>query len=425
MFSLDLIMAWRNIWRHPRRTLLTTLAIALACVLLIFMLSFQFGSYETMINASIKIHTGHLQIQAEGYQEKKEMRRVIEDPQAVQRALAAIPQVRAQAPRARAFALVSSSVRSYGVMVEGIEPRAEARVSTLSQIIKEGSYLTGAPVTDGDGLPRALLGYLLARNLRVGVGDELTLLGQGRDGSVAATAVVIGGIYRSGMDDFDRGSIQISLEAFQEIFAMGAAVHEIVVAGGRLGDAGPIAAALGPSLAAIADQNPAGDHHALVCLSWDELLPGLKQAIGMDLVSGLISYLILIIVVAFSILNTFLMAIFERTHEFGVMMAIGTRPARLTRLVLTESAGMTLVGIGVGMVLGCLLTGYFATRGIHLGGASELFRQYGIPDTLYPRLSPITILAGPVTVFLITFVAALYPALKIRGLRPVEALRQN
>jgi ABC-type antimicrobial peptide transport system permease subunit len=119
------------------------------------------------------------------------------------------------------------------------------------------------------------------------------------------------------------------------------------------------------------------------------------------------------------------MAIFERTHEFGVMMAIGSRPARLTRLVLTESAGMTLVGIGAGTVLGCILTGYFATRGIHLGGASELFSQYGIPDTLYPRLTPITILAGPFTVFVITIVAALYPALKIRGLKPVEALRQE
>jgi ABC-type lipoprotein release transport system permease subunit len=92
---------------------------------------------------------------------------------------------------------------------------------------------------------------------------------------------------------------------------------------------------------------------------------------------------------------------------------------------LTESAGMTLVGIGVGMVLGCLLTGYFATRGIRLGGASELFSQYGIPDTLYPRLSPISIAAGPLTVFVITLAAALYPALKIRGLTPVEALRQS
>jgi putative ABC transport system permease protein len=455
MLPMDLKMAWRNIWRHPRRTLLTALAIAFACVLLIFMLSFQFGSYEAMINASINIHTGHVQIQAEGYQEKKEIRRVIENPQAVQQVLATLPEVKAQAPRARAFALVSSKERSYGIMVEGIDPGAEARVSTLSRIIQKGAYLTDTPAAEasvGDAsardasageapaggglekgepepgapetgepepgdLPKALMGYLLARNLKVGLGDELTILGQGRDGSVAATVVQVGGIYRSGMDEYDRGAIQIDLNLFQEVFAMGEAVHEIVVTCHRLAAVGLVQARLKPLLAEI--PNP----YALVSLSWDAILPGLKQAIGMDLVSGLIFYLILILVVAFSILNTFLMAVLERAHEFGVMMAIGTRPARLTRLVLTESAGITLVGIGAGVVLGCLLTGYFAGHGIHLGANSELFSQYGIPDTLYPRLSAITVTAGPVTVFLITLAAALYPALRIRKLRPVEALR--
>ena len=417
MQSLDVTMAWRNIWRHPRRTLLTTLAIAFACVLLIFMLSFQFGSYEAMINASVNIHTGHLQVQAEGYQEKQEIRRVIEDPEAVQRALADLPEVTAAASRARAFALVSSQERAYGIMVEGIDPGAEAKVSSLSRIVQEGRYLPEAPA--GEGLPCAILGHLLARNLRVGVGDELTVLGQGRDGSVAATAVVVCGIYRSGMDAYDRGAVQIPLTVFQEVFTMGTAVHEIVVTGRRLAEVAAITEALAPRLAEISNPQP------LISLSWDTLLPGLKQAIGMDLVSGAISYLILILVVAFSILNTFLMAIFERTHEFGVLMAIGSRPARLIRIVLFESAGMTLVGIGIGILVGCLLTAYFAAHGIHLGGASELFSQYGIPNTLYPRLSFLTVTAGPLTVFGITLAAALYPALKIRGLKPVDALRHE
>ncbi|MDJ0783645.1 MAG: ABC transporter permease [Desulfosarcinaceae bacterium] len=415
MLSIPVKMAWRNIWRHPRRTLLTTLAIAFACVLLIFMLSFQFGSYEAMINASIKIHTGHLQVQAAGYQEQQEIRRVIEDPRAVHQALAAIPEVDAHAARARAFALVASQERAYGIMVEGIDPAAEAQVSTLPRIIRAGAYL--APAPDSEDLSGALVGYLLARNLRVDVGDELTILGQGRDGSVAATVVRVRGIYRSGMDDYDRGAVQIHLQTFQEVFSMDAAVHEIVVTTGRLTEVGPIQRALAPTLTDLANTHP------LVSLSWDALLPGLKQAIAMDLVSGAISYVILILVVAFSILNTFLMAIFERTHEFGVMLAIGARPARLTRLVLMESAGITLVGIGAGVLFGCLITGYFATHGIELGGASDLFRQYGIPNTLYPRLTVVTVTAGPLTVFFITLAAALYPALKIQGLKPVEALR--
>jgi putative ABC transport system permease protein len=200
---------------------------------------------------------------------------------------------------------------------------------------------------------------------------------------------------------------------------MGSAVHEIVIAGHRLADTGTIKAALKPALEGIHAQP------ALVVCDWETLMPGLKQAIAMDLVSGVIFYLILIMVVAFSILNTFLMAIWERTYEFGVMMAMGTRPARLTRLVLTESIGMTLVGVVSGMLLGCLVTGYFMVHGINLGDASEISRQFGIPSVLYPRLTLISTLTGPLAVFLITLLAALYPAFKIRRLQPVEAMRQH
>jgi ABC-type lipoprotein release transport system permease subunit len=369
-----------------------------------------------MINASVKIHTGHLQVQARGYQDDQKIRQVIADPRPAQQTLDAMPEVLAHAPRARAFALVSAAERAYGVMVEGIDPEAEARVSTLPQIVREGGYFSDGSVEEG--LPEALIGRLLARNLKVTVGDELTLLGQGRDGSIAATVVRVQGIYSSGMDDFDRSAIQIPLVDFQAIFTMDTAVHEIVVVGRRLSDAPAIKAALKDKLAGLAAKAD------LVVLDWEDLMPGLRQAINMDLVSGSIFYLILIMVVAFSILNTFLMAIFERTYEFGVMMAMGTKPQRLTRLVLAESTGMTLVGVAAGMVLGCLVTLYFMYHGINLG-ANEISRQFGIPDTLYPQLTAISITAGPLAVLLITLLAALYPALKIRRLKPVEAMRQR
>ncbi|MGD9248341.1 MAG: ABC transporter permease, partial [Desulfobacteraceae bacterium] len=182
---IDLKMAWRNIWRNPRRTLLTVLAIAFACVLLIFMLSFQFGSYDTMINASVKINTGHLQIQARGYQQNKKMRLVIPDPAPLKQVLGSMPFVEAYTCRAQAFALVSSDKRSYGVVVVGVEPETEEKVSTLGSIIQKGDYLTRAP--EDPHLSGALVGRVLARNLKVDIGDELTILGQGRDGSVAAT----------------------------------------------------------------------------------------------------------------------------------------------------------------------------------------------------------------------------------------------
>ena len=414
--SIDIKMAWRNIWRNPRRTLLTILAVAFACVLLVFMLSFQFGSYATMINASVKIHTGHLQVQAQGYQDNHDMRLAIADPQPVEKILDGIPTVQAYAPRARAFALVSSQARTYGVLVEGVDPAAEARVSTLKEIVRQGSYLDNAH--PDMGRPEALIGHLLARNLKVAPGDELTVLGQGFDGSIAATVVRVRGIYNSGLDDFDRSAIQIPLAAFQDIFSMGKAVHEIVVMGRHLSDAPAIKAALAGPLGRLNADPP------LVVLDWEELMPGLRQAINMDLVSGSVFYLILVMVVAFSILNTFLMAILERTYEFGILMAMGTKPGRLTRLVLTESAGMTLVGVATGMLLGCLVTWYFMQHGIQLG-VSEISRQFGLPDTLYPQLSLLSATAGPLVVLVVTLLAALYPALKLRRLQPVEAMRQR
>ena len=183
--SIDTKMAWRNIWRNTRRTILTISAITFASLLLVFMLSFQFGSYETMINTSVRIHTGHLQIQAQDYQEKKNIRSVVASPAEIGIILADIPQVESFTFRGQAFSLVSSSERTYGVLVTGIDPAREAKVSRLKSLIRQGTYLSGA---DTD---QALVGKILARNLRVGVGDELTVLGQGLDGSIAATVVTV------------------------------------------------------------------------------------------------------------------------------------------------------------------------------------------------------------------------------------------
>ena len=151
-------------------------------------------------------------------------------------------------------------------------------------------------------------------------------------------------------------------------------------------------------------------------------MPGLLQSIQMDLVSGIIMYLILVIVVAFSIFNTFVMAVFERTREFGVMMAIGTTPGRLTKLVLYESACMTAVGIFSGIVGGCLITLWFQKHGVYIAGSAEIMSQYGLPERLYPKLTLITAVTGPFAVFLITIISAVFPAMKIRRLNPVEAM---
>jgi putative ABC transport system permease protein len=408
--SIEAKMAWRNIWRNPRRTLLTLCAITFATVLLVFMLSFQFGSYETMINTSVKISTGHLQVQAEKYHEKKSIRFVISEPQAIAKILDHIPEVAAYSFRAQAFSLVSSKDRTYGVVVTGIEPQKEANVSRIKKLVYKGNYLSA------DGVNQALLGKLLAKNLRVTIGDELTLLGQGQDGSIGANVVRVKGIFSSGIDEFDRSTMEIPLATFQKTFSMDGAVHEVVVIGKSLSDVSRIKAKLKTALSALHKSKP------LITLDWQELMPGLRQAIEMDLVSGLIFYGLLIIVVAFSILNTFLMAIFERTKEFGVMMAMGTTPRRLTKMLLIESMAMTLIGIIAGIGIGIGVTYYFQIHGIDFSGGSELLSQFGITGRMYPKLSLLSVSIGPFMVLFFTFIAALYPALKIRRLRPVEAM---
>jgi ABC-type lipoprotein release transport system permease subunit len=261
------------------------------------------------------------------------------------------------------------------------------------------------------------VGHLLARNLNVSIGDEITLLGQGRDGSIAATVVIVNGVFRSGDDTFDRRSVYIPLGHFQEIYSMRDSVHAVVALCSSLDQVSAVEKAIGPALNDLHLRFPP------VLLDWKELMPGLAQGIALDLVSGIIMYLLLIVVVAFSILNTFLMAVFERTREFGVMMAMGVGPGRLTRLLLLESSIMTVFGVVIGIIIGCLVTWYFQIHGIDLGGASEIMAQFGISGRLYPKLTLLSASIGPAAVLVITFLAALYPTLKVRRLQPVEAMR--
>lgn len=408
--SINMKMAWRNIWRNPRRSVLTILAIAFAGLLLVFMLSFQFGTYDDMIEFSLRIHPGHLQVTAEGYREDKGIRKVVEDPRAVGRILKGLDKVSAYTYRSNAFALLSSEERTYGAAITGIVPEREAAVTTIKEVIRGGRYLSG------ESTGRILLGQTLAENLKSEVGGDIVLLGQARDGSVAADVLTVEGTFSTGQPEMDRNMAMISLKSFDELFSMRGAVHEVVAVCDTLDDVPMVESRLKAALKEMKQRS-------LVVWNWQDLIPGLLQGIKIDLFSGVIFYFLLIIVVAFSILNTFLMAVFERTREFGVLLALGVARARLTRLLLYESMFLTFVGLAAGMVGGALLTLYFANHGIRIPGAEESLRQYGLPEVLRPELSPLSLLLGPAVVFVITFLTALYPAFRVRFLKPADALR--
>ena len=406
--NLVLRLAWRNLWRQPRRTWLTTGAMVFSNTLLVFMISLQFGMYGLMIDNALLTFTGHLQVQAPGYIDDEKMRQAVPDIVPLTAELRARFPGQHVAARGSGFALVSSEDRSYGVAVFGVQPAFEGGVSTIPGLVSEGRYL------EADDAAEIVIGAALARNLRVGVGDELILLGSGMDGSIAAAAVNIVGIFDSGIADMDRGITEIPLGLFQDTFYMNGSGHEIVFNNGGIGGVDALRAAIEAALPADSD---------LVVHDWDALQPGLKQAIAADMSSAFFMYGILVILVAFSVLNTQLMSVLERTHEFGIVMALGLTPGRLGRLVLLETAMMGLLGLLLGALAGGLLTGWLSIHGFSYPGMEEMALEFNLPARFYPEVSVLSLFSGPLVVFVFTVLAAVYPALRLRHLHPVEAMR--
>ena len=406
--DITLRLAWRNLWRQPRRTWLTTGAMVFSNVLLVFMISLQFGMYGLMIDNTLKMLTGHLQVQAPGYKDEQKIRQVVPDISALADTLRAELGNSPVAARAAAFALASSADRSYGVQVFGVEPAHEPLVSNLPGLVREGRFL------EDPGAAEIVIGRVLARNLRVVLGDELTLLGTGRDGSFAAAVVTVVGIYESGIADMDRALAQLPLGFFQDVFAMQGAGHQIVLEADNL-------QAVAALKARVETLLPAGED--LVVHDWDSLQAGLKQMIQADISSAFFMYAVLVVLVAFSVLNTQLMSVLERTREFGIVMALGLTPARLGRLVMLETAMMGVIGLLFGALLGGLVTWWFSVHGFTYPGLEELSSMLNLPDRMYPRVTFASLMIGPAVVLLFTLLSALYPAFRLRRLEPVEAMR--
>ena len=408
--NIVLRLAWRNLWRHQRRTWLTVGAMVFSNTLLVFMISMQFSMYDLMIDNTLNVFTGHMQIQAPGYKDDQKMRQTVPD------IVPLAARLRAQFPdeniaaRGWAFALASSEERSYGVGIFGVEPEFESQVSNIPGLVEQGRYLGQSD------LPEIVIGSVLARNLRVEVGDELTLLGSGRDGSFAAAVVSIVGIFESGVADVDRSIAEMPLGTFQDVFFMEGRGHQVVISSATLEAAETV-------LPEIAAALPGADD--LIVHDWDALQPGLKQAIKADMSSAFFMYGILVILVAFSVLNTQLMSVLERTHEFGIVMSLGLKPGQLGRLVMLETAMLGLIGFVLGAIGGTMLTMWFSVNGLSIPGMEEMAANFNLPPRVYLEVTPWTVAIGPAVVFLFTLLAAAYPALRLYRLHPVEAMRTN
>ncbi|MGF1757058.1 ABC transporter permease [Photobacterium sagamiensis] len=406
--SIELRLAWRNLWRHKRRTWITVSAMVFSNILLVFMLSLQVGTYQMMIDNSLSLFSGHLQIQHSQYLDTPKLRYDIENPQQLTKQLRTQLGTDAIASRAATFSLVSSDERSFGVQVIGVEPEYDIYTSNLAGLIKQGRYLSG---NDSEEL---ILGSTLARNLKVGIGDEITILGSGRDGSFAAGIVTVAGIFHTSMAELDRSVVQVPLGYFQSLYSSAERANYIVINT-------PDALALSHWKQQI--QSLLTDKAQLLVREWDEIQPGIRQAILADISGAVFMYGVLILLVAFSVMNTQLMSVLERTREFGTVMALGLRPGKLTRLILIETSLMAVLGLIIGVALGMALTFYFQYTGLSYPGMEEMSAKFNLPDRMYPSLSFISVLAGPVLVMVGSILAAIYPAFRIRRMDPIEAMR--
>jgi ABC-type lipoprotein release transport system permease subunit len=400
-------LAWRNLWRRPQRTVLSLASIAIVSGLLVFVLSFQDGAYSQMKETTLRIFDGYAQLQPPGYADDPTLERTIASPQRLVREARSIDGVSAAAARVNGFAILANGSRSYAAAVVGVDPEAEARISTIASRITAGRYLT---VADTDS---AVIGDILARNLALGVGEKVTVLGSGLDGSVAADALTVAGIYHSGIPDLDRSILEMPLERAQATFNMQGAANTIVVGG--------------PSLAAvdraIPSLNALARKAGVTARDWQALEPTLRQTIDLKYATSMVFYASLVLVVAFIILNTLLMSVLERTREFGMLLALGMRSGQIGAMVWLELLILALAGCAIGVSVGAAVTLWLRHTGIVYPIDPKLLAQFGLPQRLVPTLSWFSALTGPGTLIAVVLVGGLAPYVRVRRLTPAIAMR--
>lgn len=413
---MSLRIAWRNLWRNTRRTALTSGGVAFAVFLVTAAMSLQLGSYRTMTETATGLLAGHLQIQHADYRDSQRLEDALPQAAALLVKTGTVPGIAAASARVETFALASVGERSFGTQIIGLDAAADRQVVDLHERIVAGRHIESAE--------DAVLGTVLARNLGVKVGDEVVLLGSARQGGVAVLVVTVTGLFQSGMVELDRSLLLADLAAVQDAFDLADRAHRIVVRTTDLGEAEITAAAVRRALPARWPDSAADGAVPLRILTWRDVLPELNQAIEIDRLSAVLFYWLVMILVAFSVVNTFIMTVFERRREFGMLLAIGMRPGRIILMLQWEALFMWGLGIAAGLLLAGALVAWLADTGIYLGADMErLASQMYMPARLYPVFAWEALLTAPLVMLAGTQLAALLPSLRIRRIRPVDALR--
>jgi putative ABC transport system permease protein len=402
----------RNLLRNPHRSIITALAIAAAFLILIVLIGLLGGIREQLLKNGTELMLGHLQLHQTEYVVDRHVSDTIPTDQldAFVDGLMSRADVSAVAPRVRAFGLISSGEASAGGMLLGLDPSREALVTSLLDSSQ------GDGVVPGPGSFGMLLGVGLAREIDAAVGTEVAVVSQASDGSLGNMLFTVSGLVRTGLHNVDRALAVTHISDLQALLALGPNdVHELAMV---VGD--PFAA---DDIAAELNQR-AGLPAMTLVRSWGELSPQLRDYIAMS--QGVGGFLILIVAVfaAFGVANSMLMAVFERTREFGTLNAIGTQPSLLLGALLIESALLA----GFGLVLGLVLGGVVMNDLIHNGW--DLTRITGELSLMETRLDPLLrgawvwtdVIQSAIGLLIATLVASLIAGGRILRLDPVEAM---
>ena len=401
-----LSMAWKNLWRNKRRTLITVASIFFGVLLSTLMSSLQDGTYGNMIDMSVKLSSGYLQIQHPEFQNNKSINNIFIPSEKVISDITDIKEITTITKRLESFALLSSGPNTRGGAVIGFEPKKDKETSNLQNWISEGKFLN-------NGDHGILLTYNIAKHLKIGVNDTIILISQGYHGATAAGAYPVKGILKFSTPQMNSLGVFMDINLAQQFYSAEGMISSLMI---MVDDYTNVAAT-----ARKLKHSVNGEYNVL---NWKEINPEIVQFIESDKAGGIIMKAILYIVIGFGIFGTIIMMVAERRRELGVMVAVGMQKIKLSLILFYETILIGLVGVLSGFIASIPVILMLVENPIELPEElAEAYMQYGFEPYMFFGTAPSVFINQVLTVFVITLIISLYPVFKIKNLKVTKALR--